>query len=80
MSYALGWVGDEIDLSFRVTAFRIPAGSGDENRSLEFGAVAVSGGRRACYSDQRTAIGAALDRRPMASQSQSIPKPASVEA
>jgi polyisoprenoid-binding protein YceI len=32
MSYALGLIGDEIDLSFQVTAFRIPAGSGDERR------------------------------------------------
>jgi len=32
MSYALGLVGDEIDLSFQVTAFRVPAGSGDDKR------------------------------------------------
>ncbi|TMH03400.1 MAG: YceI family protein [Betaproteobacteria bacterium] len=32
MSYALGLIGDEIDLFFQVTAFRISAGSGDDKR------------------------------------------------
>ena len=64
LTYASGLVGDDIDLSFQVTAFRVPT------RCMALDAK----------FSYRTTNGAAARKRSIASQSQSMPRPGSDDA